>query len=101
MDNQLNYCIYRNKKNKNKCNSRKIDNFFCFKHKKYFKNNLLYVIDDIFNHYDISIINYKIFDKLYTKTNYHYFSKIIGYLYTYKELLDFSIKNNIIIKKKI
>ena len=100
MDNQLNYCIYRNKKNKNKCNNCIIDKFFCFKHQKYFNNNLLYFINNIFNNDDISIINYKIIDKLYTNTNYYYFSKIIGYLYTYKELLDFSIKNNIIIKKK-
>ena len=60
MDNQLNYCIYRNKNKKNKCDNCIIDKIFCFKHQKYFKNNLLYIINNIFNNDDISIINYKI-----------------------------------------
>ena len=77
MDNQLNYCIYRNKKKINRCDNCIIDKIFCFKHQKYFKNNLLYIINNIFNNDDISIINYKIIDKLYTNTNNYYFIKII------------------------
>ncbi len=109
METSNNCCIYITKYKRKKCNCNAIfGKKICYKHAKYNKIELFELLDAIFyeNDNDIELINIqninKVFDYINRKhdNNKKLFIKIIDYLYAINDLIDISINNNIIVKKK-
>ena len=109
METSNNCCIYITKYKRKKCNSNPIfGKKICYKHAKYNKIELFELVDDIF--YDnidgIELINIQNINKVFNYINIKHdndkklFIKIIDYLYSVNDLINISINNNIIVKKK-
>jgi hypothetical protein len=107
METSNNCCIYITKYKRKKCNCNPIfGKKICYKHAKYNNIELFELLNDIFYDNDIELINIqninKVFDYINTKheNNKKLFIKIIDYLYSVNDLINISINNNIIVKKK-
>lgn len=111
MESNNNFCIYITKYKRKKCKCNKVANKkFCYKHAKYKKQEFFELLQTIYdNNYnleniDIQIINdcfnylYNIDDNIEGKKIL--FIKIIDYLFSINDLINISLSNNLIVKKK-
>ena len=111
MESNNNFCIYITKYKRKKCKCNTVANKkFCYKHAKYKKQEFFELLQTIYdNNYnleniDIQIINdcfnylYNIDDNIEGKKIL--FIKIIDYLFSINDLINISLSNNLIVKKK-
>jgi hypothetical protein len=109
METTDNCCIYITKYKRKKCNCKTIfGKKLCYKHAKYSKIELFELLNNIFRDSinDIELINITNINKVFDYINIHYkndkklFIKLVDYLYSVNDLINISLNNNIIVKKK-
>ena len=109
METSNNCCIYITKYKRKKCNCKTIfGKKLCYKHAKYNKIEIFELLNNIFydSINDIELINIcninKVFNHIYIykENDKKLFIKLIDYLYSVNDLINISLNNNIIVKKK-
>lgn len=109
MEASNNCCIYITKYKRKKCNCKTIfGKKLCYKHAKYNKIEIFELLNNIFydSINDIELINItninKVFNHIYIykENDKKLFIKLIDYLYSVNDLINISLNNNIIVKKK-
>jgi hypothetical protein len=111
MESNNNLCIYITKYKRKKCKCNTVANKkLCYKHAKYKKQEFFKLLQTIYdNNYNLENINIQIINDCF---NYLYnidaniegkkilFIKIIDYLFSINDLINISLSNNLIVKKK-
>jgi hypothetical protein len=111
MESNNNFCIYITKYKRKKCKCNTVANKkLCYKHAKYKKQEFFKLLQTIYdNNYNLENINIQIINDCF---NYLYnidaniegkkilFIKIIDYLFSINDLINISLSNNLIVKKK-